>query len=319
MGFKSLSGFRLHYDAWKMKQQKKFTKCHVCGVSVKSDNLAEHLRRVHNKSIDGRPIRERASTNPPKVDTGNGLVLNITTCEEALEKGVRLMTSKRFKRAISIFGTISEEYPNIDNVYMLIGTSYIQLNRLEDAFTYFEKAVKSDPDYPAHWYNLGTAYFHKGYIAKSRECVHKALALNPDEEVRENAEKVLSGIKKFLELELANKPGIDAETYLELEERFHRGTELMQNEYWDEAIEEFRYVASIDKTSAKAYGNLGVIYLLKGEYEEAEKHLKKSLDIDPSYTPALINYQMLDKLKEKMKKDPEYLAKIKDKLVMGYF
>jgi tetratricopeptide (TPR) repeat protein len=229
------------------------------------------------------------------------------------------MTSKRFKRAISVFGTIPEEYPNIDNVYMLIGTSYIQLNNLEAAFTYFEKAVKADPDYSAHWYNLGTAYFRKGYIAKSRECLHKALALNPDDEVKENAEKVLTGIKELLELELANKPGINQETYFELEERFHRGTELMGNEDWDAAIEEFKYVASIDKTSAKAYGNLGVIYLLKGEYEVAEKHLKKSLDIDPSYKPALINYRALKKLKEKIKKDPEYLAKIKNKLMMGHF
>lgn len=137
--------------------------------------------------------------------------------------------------------------------------------------------------------------------------------------MKENAEKVLSGIKEFLELELANKPGINQETYFELEERFHRGTELMQNGNWDEAIEEFKYVASIDKTSAKAYGNLGVIYLLKGELEEAEKHLKKSLDIDPSYKPALINYRALKKLKGRIKKDPEYLAKIKDKIVMGHF
>ncbi len=300
-------------------KQKKFTKCPVCGVSVSTDNLAEHLQRVHNKTIDNGVIHERASANPSKVDTANGQILNITACEEALEKGVRLMSSKRFKRAISVFGTIPEEYPYIGNVYMLIGTSYIQLNNLEAAFTYFEKAVKSDPDYPAHWYNLGTAYFHKGYIAKSRECVHKALALNPDEEVKENAEKVLSGIKELLELELANKPGIDEKTYLMLEERFHRGTELMGNEDWDVAIEEFLYVASIDKNSAKAYGNLGVIYLLKGEHEVAEKHLKNSLDIDPSYTPALINYRALKKLKEKIKKDPEYLAKIKNKLMMGHF
>jgi len=88
--------------------------------------------------------------------------------------------------------------------------------------------------------------------------------LNPDEEVKENAEKVLTGIKELLELELANKPGINKETYFELEERYHRGTELMVNEDWDAAIVEFKYVAGIDKTSAKAYGNLGVIYLLKG-------------------------------------------------------
>lgn len=303
-----------------MKKIRKFTKCPVCGVSVSRNNLAEHLQRVHNKSIDGGAVRERAEANPLKVDTtGNGLILNITACDAALEKGARLMASGKFKRAINVFKTIPEEYTDIDNAYMLIGTSYIQLDRLEDAITYFDKAVKSDPDYPAHWYNLGTAYFHKGYVAKSRECLNKALALNPDEEVKENAEKVLSGIKELLELELANKPGLDQETYLKLEERFRQGVEFMENEDWDAAMAEFKYVAEIDKNSAKAHGNLGIIHLLKGELEEAEEHFKKSLDIDSSYTPALINYQMLKKEKEKIRRDPGYLVELKDKMVSGHF
>jgi len=301
-----------------MKKKRKFTKCPVCGVSVNIDNLAEHLRRVHNKTIDGEDIHERAE-KPLKVDTENGRILNITACEETLEKGARLAASNRFKRAINVLKTIPEEYPDIDTVYMLIGTLYTQLNRLEDAFTYFDKAVKSDPDYPAHWYNLGVAYINKGYVAKAHECANKALALNPDEEVKEKAENLLNGIKELLDLELANKPDIDPETYLMLEERFRRGTEFMDNEDWDGAIEEFKYVASVDKSSAKAYGNLGVIYLLKGELEEAEKHFKKSLDIDPSYTHAFINYQMLDAMKEKIKSDPGCLAELKDKLKMGHF
>lgn len=156
-------------------------------------------------------------------------------------------------------------------------------------------------------------------MAKAHECANNALALNPDEEVREKAENLLNGIKELLDLELANKPDIDPETYLMLEERFRRGTEFMDNEDWEGAIEEFKYVASVDKSSAKAYGNLGVIYLLKGELEEAEKHFKKSLDIDPSYTPAFINYQMLDAMKEKIKSAPGCLAELKDKLKMGHF
>jgi len=179
--------------------------------------------------------------------------------------------------------------------------------------------VKSDPDYPAHWFNLGYAYLHKGYIAKSRECLHKALALNPDKEVKDKAKQLLDGIKNALEQELANKPSINQETYSVLEERFRRGIDFMINDDWDAAVEEFQYVASIDNTSAKAYGNLGLIYLIKGEFTEAEKHLKKSLDIDPSYKPALANYRALKTVKKKVERDPDYLAELKDKIKTGYF
>lgn len=302
-----------------MKKEREFRKCPVCGVNVNAYNLAEHLRSVYKESIDAGASHGRAKTNPLKVDTGNGWIVDITACEAALEKGAGLIASRKFKRAIKVLKTIPEEYADIDNVYMLLGTSYIQLNRLDDAFTYFEKAVKSDPDYPAHWFNLGYAYIHKGYIAKSRECLHKALALNPDKEVKDKSKELLDGIKEVLEQELANKPGIDLETYSELEERFRKGIDFMDKEDWDAAIEEFQYVTSIDNTSAKAYGNLGLAYILKGAFTEAEKHLKKSLDIDPSYKPALHNYRALKKVKKNVERDPDYLANLKDNLKTGYF
>jgi tetratricopeptide (TPR) repeat protein len=304
-----------------MKHQRRFTKCPVCGVSVSTNTLAEHLQRVHNKTVDGGGVREHAETNPLKadVDTGNGQIVDITACVMALEKGARLIASRKFKRAINVFETIPEEYPDIDNVYMLIGTSYIQLNRPEDALIYFKKAVKSDPDNPAHWHNLGFAYFYNSYFAKTRECLHKALALNPDKESKENIKKLLGLLKEALELELADMPGVDQETYFELEERFLKGIDFMDIGDLDAAITEFKYVASTDKTSEKAYGNLGLIYLLKGELEVAEEYLKKSLDIDPTYKPASINYRALKKVKKKMMKDPEYLEKMKDKIVMRYF
>jgi tetratricopeptide (TPR) repeat protein len=302
-----------------MKQQRRFTKCPVCGVSVSTNNLAEHLRRVHNKTLDGGGVREHAETNPLKADTGNGQIVDITACVMALDKGARLIESRKFKRAINVFETISEEYPDIDKVYMLIGTSYIQLNRPEDALIYFEKAVKSDPDDPTHWHNLGFAYFHNSYFAKTRECLHKALALKPDKELKENIKELLGLLKEAVELELADMPGINQETYFELEERFHKGIDFMDIGDLDAAIAEFKYVASIDKTSEKAYGNLGLIYLLKGELEVAEESLKKSLDIDPTYKPASLNYRALKKVKKKMMKDPEYLEKMKDKIVMRYF
>ena len=87
-------------------KQKKFTKCSVCSVSVNRDNLVEHLRHAHNKTIDNGVIRERASANPPKVDTANGQILNITACDVALAKGARLMNTNR--QIILHTGIISE-------------------------------------------------------------------------------------------------------------------------------------------------------------------------------------------------------------------
>ena len=46
---------------------------------------------------------------------------------------------------------------------------------------------------------------------------------------------------------MADMPGINQETYFELEERFRKGIDFMDKGDLDAAIVEFKYVAGIDK------------------------------------------------------------------------
>ena len=93
----------------------------------------------------------------------------------------------------------------------------------------------------------------------------------------------------------------------------------MKKKDWDLAIAEFEYVVSVDQASEKAYGNLGIAYLFKGRFDEAERCFDKALKIKPEYPPAARNLAMLYEVREKASKDPQYLKELEDYMQEGYF
>lgn len=63
------------------------------------------------------------------------------------------------------------------------------------------------------------------------------------------------------------------------------------------AIEEFEKVIELDEHDFVAYNDLGSIYEVLNENEDAERYVKKSLDIKPDYGRALYNMGVLCKKK----------------------
>ncbi len=290
---------------------KKFTKCPICGASIKIENMSEHIRRAHTESLDSgeskrRPLMTRAA-------------MDMDACDELYDKAARFVERKKFKKAIKTLQKIPEEYPDIADVYSLIAISYTGLGRFDDAPIYHEKAANAAPWEWYHWYNLASVHLRNADILKARRCLDKVNEIGFPSDMGDMVDKLSKNIAELLEIVLSEKPYLDAETYIILEDRFHSGVECMKKRDWDRAIEDFKYILSIDERSEKTYGNLGLTYLLKGEFDEAEMCFNKALEINPEYLPATMNADMLDEVREKVAKDPGYLEKLNDHVIKRHF
>lgn len=67
------------------------------------------------------------------------------------------------------------------------GLNYIGLNKLDElnpdeAIKYFDEAIKKDDKSPNYFYNMGQAYFLKGWLDEAHKCFNTAICLNPMEE-----------------------------------------------------------------------------------------------------------------------------------------
>ncbi len=294
---------------------KQFTKCPVCGVSVKTENMSEHTRKAHATDTVGRLDSGDDTRHPITTMTK----MDMAACDKIFDKGARFVERKKFKKAIKTLKKIPEDYTDISDVYTLMALSYMGLERFDDAAIYFEKAANAAPWDWQHWSNLANSHLIFGRISKAKKCLDKVNEVGYPSDGKDTVNKLREGIAEFLDAALSDKPHLHADTYLALEDRFYTGLAYMDDRDWDSAIREFEYIASIDPASEKAYGSLGIVHLFKGEFDEAEKCFNRALEINPEYTPASVNVRALDKIRKKAAKDPDYLKKLEGRLIGGHF
>ncbi len=75
-----------------------------------------------------------------------------------------------------------------------------------------------------------------------------------------------------------------------MEDQLKKGKTLFADGRIDEAAEFFLSAVEKDKNDKEAYNNLGVIAIEKRDVQAAIEFFNRSLEIDPFYKVALINY-----------------------------
>lgn len=277
--------------------------------------MSEHIRKAHGTDTVGRLDSGDDIRHPITTMTKT----DMATCDKNFDKAARFVERKKFKKAIKTFKNIPEDYTDISDVYTLMAFSYMGLERFDDATIYFEKAANAAPWDWQHWSNLANSHLIFGRISKAKKCLDKVNEVGYPSDEKDTVNKLRGGIAELLDAALSDKPYLQADTYLALEDRFYTGLAYMDDRDWDSAIREFEYIASIDPASEKAYGSLGIAHIFKGEFDEAEKCFNRALEINPEYVPASVNVRALDNIRKKAAKDSGYLKKLEGRLMWGHF
>lgn len=97
-------------------------------------------------------------------------------------------------------------------------------------------------------------------------------------------EKTRAEVEKELRPEMVEKSNEEKQTTRHL----NMAVVMMKRGQTDSAISELKKALEIDPKMGEALGQLGCLYLDKGQLEEAKKALDASYEIDPDYLPANI-------------------------------
>jgi serine/threonine-protein kinase len=153
-------------------------------------------------------------------------------------------------------------------------TAYVTLGRVHDATgnhdlaqEEFQRALQLDPRNADALTGMAHAYESAGRPADAEAEYKKAIALRPDYWDGYNS--------------LGNFYG-------------------RQSKY-DDAMAQFKHVIELTPDNAQAYSNLGSAYIDQGDakkFPEAEKNLKKSIELSPSY-PAYANLGYMYSLQQR--------------------
>jgi Tfp pilus assembly protein PilF len=187
----------------------------------------------------------------------------LSSTEGFLSTGFFYLMKDNYEEALSYFEKAIKKDPNDIDGYFLIGYCKSELGYYEEAIEAFKQVIRINPDYYAEvHYNLGIAYDNLGRYQESLESYKQAIRINP----------------------------VYAEAYYGLGSAYDKlavpylATGNLKNVkiLATEAVKSFKYAIRINPSFAEAHYGLGLAYLLledKGSALEQYKILKK-LDTD---------------------------------------
>ena len=176
--------------------------------------------------------------------------------DDHAEAGVAAFRSGNFQQAASELETALEagvkEY-NDWELYTILGNSYVELERYEDAIDAHKQSLIINPDYYIAWVNLGIVYRLIGRYDDTEECYKRALELSPD--------------------------------YPELHASL--GALYIYRQQPEQAIASLKHAIELDPHLPVSHSNLALAYAMVGRFEEAEASLKTAVLLGYENAPVI--------------------------------
>ncbi len=207
----------------------------------------------------------------------------------ALQQGMRLFQSRRFKEAEGVFARILNVSPKNIDALQLLGLTVFQLGRPAEAEQFLRKAIRQDKAISKLHYNLGHILEVQGKLKEALSSFRTASKLDPNDEwvlvnlgvVYGKMSRLEEGIATCRKALKVNPSNVAALSNL--------GQFLWRSEQVGEARKVLERAIEIQPEFPQALGNLGAILLSNGELDLAEKYLRRAYAVAPNQLEVLIN------------------------------
>ncbi len=215
--------------------------------------------------------------------------------------------NKDYEWAVFKLKEVLRTRSDLRDAWILLGFAYLNLGEPYFALTSFEKAYQLDSEWPATQYFLGTTYQELGDTEKAILYLNYALGnqFEPQLAVKQKLADLYLGAKNYPEA---------ARLYKEILEMNPTDIQGFVRPIWlqldilnqpEEALKLAQLAWNAFPNDPMAHNLLGWAQTGTGDYAEAEKNLKKALELNPNLAAAYLN---LGRLYEKQEKPADAQA-----------
>ena len=161
------------------------------------------------------------------------------------------------------------------------------LNDTREALSYFERAVKEDPDFAPGYVGQADCYLVSPLvpteieaIERARPLVSKALELDPDlAEAHTTKAMVLIGEYDFRRAEEEFNRAIELKPSYATAHQWYMLMVLLPELRWDEALEHIEKAVELDPLAPIMHQNIGFYYFAHRRFAEAEGPFKRAIEL----------------------------------------
>jgi tetratricopeptide (TPR) repeat protein len=214
---------------------------------------------------------------------------------EALERGLEYLEAGKPKAARRRLQRFIRNHPNHAEGRSALGVCLIHLNDFDGAIVHLREAARIEPDEALHRWNVAAACKQADRLGGAYLGLRDYLKLDDDTDgARDRRSEARSFVRAYEKMLRDSHPGVPLDDYLRGEELFARAYAALSEGRPDDALRGFEEVLALVPRHYPSWGNLGAAYLALERKEEAQRCLRRALELNPEYAVARKNLQLLD-------------------------
>jgi tetratricopeptide (TPR) repeat protein len=184
-------------------------------------------------------------------------------------------------------------FPDRADHHEFLGSSYLQVGRIDEGIHHLEQALRLDPQSSAAHNALAEVLSARGRLAAAIEHLRAAVRFDPRNELLLfNLANVLNAAGRRDEAENRFRASIAANPDF-AEGHNNLGVLVGSLGRTDEAVTLLRRAVAIDSEYAEAHNNLSAMLARQGAFDQAVAHARRAVEIRPNYREARENLHRL--------------------------
>jgi len=289
----------------------------ILAMQKKYDEIIEYTKDIDDKDCMFK--RAEAMYNLKRYDDAINVLNSIT--EQNQEPGYSEQVcgllgkiyyeQKDMERAREVFKKLEENNAQNAESLNFIGLNKLDELKLDEAIEYFNRASEKDGKNPQYHFNMGQAYYLKGWFEEAKKCFNTAICLNPMDESFHYALAYLfyrSGDYTNAEAHL-NPENFDSKVLLQVI-KAETGNLAAPKLALEKLLKEHPENELILFSLAKIYYNLDLYKQSKSVIEKAIEINPKSFEYKSFYVRLLLKLKLFDEadkaVSELVEKYPNY-------------
>ena len=205
---------------------------------------------------------------------------------EKIDKAMSLFKERKYKEAIDAFHSVLETEPDNADIYNNLGVAYSCLANFEQAENYYVKAIELDPELAQAYINLSDLYYKAGDLASALGTLQRG-----SYELQDNLAIAHLLARVYIEDQRWDDAIDELERVLDGEPENYDAYYDLGKVYfdlgdWASAIANFESVVEFKKDNALIYYYLGQAYEANDEIDKAISNYLKALTINDKFHPA---------------------------------